>query len=299
MGRVLTGLRWWVLLAVLGGCFGRGKHELRDVQLAATQAALEARMDKSRKEIVDCEERIELLREHNQEQKQMIAKRDSDREALLSEKAALLSEEEGLRASVAELTVGLARLALFDEEASLRVETFHAVVTALKRAHIGASVDLRRGELVVVLPTDTMFGGSAEQMSKRAQSDLAQLAAALQSVPRLFLTVVAHTDTTPLESELVESALELTVHRAHTVAAALIAAGVSPIRVSASGRGAAQPYDPGNGEDAHAANRRIEIVIVPDYRSLPGTQQLEDLIRGVELRPESATPELSPSPPIP
>jgi hypothetical protein len=70
------------------------------------------------------------------------------------------------------------------------------------------------------------------------------------------------------------------VGRALVVACALLAAGVTPAQLSAATYAEYQPRSDNHDDASRAGNRRIEIVIVPDLSSLPGTEEIERAIEG-------------------
>ena len=73
------------------------------------------------------------------------------------------------------------------------------------------------------------------------------------------LRVDGHADRQPVQSARFPSNWELSSSRAITVVKLLIAVGVPPNRLAATGFGDNQPIDPGSTPDALARNRRIEI----------------------------------------
>ena len=78
-----------------------------------------------------------------------------------------------------------------------------------------------------------------------------------------MVDVLAHTDTTGSP----EHNLALSQKRATAVAAFLAARGVARARIATKGMGEAAPlYAPDDTETERAANRRVEILLIP-YRS--------------------------------
>jgi len=73
------------------------------------------------------------------------------------------------------------------------------------------------------------------------------------------LRVDGHADRQPVQSARFPSNWELSASRAITVVKLLIAVGVPPNRLAATGFGDNQPIDPGTTQEAYARNRRIEI----------------------------------------
>ncbi|MGE0226823.1 MAG: OmpA family protein, partial [Acetobacteraceae bacterium] len=74
-----------------------------------------------------------------------------------------------------------------------------------------------------------------------------------------LLRVDGHTDSSPVRGGQFASNWELSSARAITVVKLLIAAGVPPERLAATGFGEYQPIASGDTPEAYARNRRIEL----------------------------------------
>ena len=74
-----------------------------------------------------------------------------------------------------------------------------------------------------------------------------------------ILRVDGHTDPQPLKGLAYASNWELSAARAITVVKLLIAEGVPPDHLAATGFGEYQPFGPGDTPDAYAKDRRIEL----------------------------------------
>jgi chemotaxis protein MotB len=76
---------------------------------------------------------------------------------------------------------------------------------------------------------------------------------------------------------------ELASARAISVIQKMIDAGMPESRISAASFGEAKPAQPNDTKEGRQANRRVEIVVVPDLSKLPGFEALQDIDR-VEYR---------------
>ena len=68
---------------------------------------------------------------------------------------------------------------------------------------------------------------------------------------------------------------ELAAARALTVVKTMVEAGLPAERISAASYGEHKPARANDSQEGKAANRRIEIVVVPDLSSLPGFDELK------------------------
>jgi len=87
--------------------------------------------------------------------------------------------------------------------------------------------------------------------------------------------VAGHTDTQPIKKSEFASNWQLSTERAITVVQFLQENGVKPANLSAAGYSEYQPVS----KSTKAANRRIEIVIVPDLDELPSLDEIEELLK--------------------
>ncbi len=118
-----------------------------------------------------------------------------------------------------------------------------------------------------VFQAEVLFGTGQTQINQAAQSEMAQLAAAIleleQEIPdeiSWVLRVDGHTDDVPLSGAgPIADNWELSSARATSVVRFLIDEGVPPNRLVAAGFGEFQPLGPNADDASRAANRRIEL----------------------------------------
>lgn len=136
-------------------------------------------------------------------------------------------------------------------------------------------VRIREGRMVVELATDILFPSGSATLSKDGKPAIAEVAALLKSIPDRKFQVEGHTDNVPTKSGTYKSNWELASARALTVLKAMTDAGMPPERISAASFGDTKPAKSNDTPEDRAANRRIEIVVVPDLSSLPGFDELQ------------------------
>jgi chemotaxis protein MotB len=117
-----------------------------------------------------------------------------------------------------------------------------------------------------VFQSEVLFDTASAEMGLDGIEQIRALAKTLNEISKQIpkdvnwvLRVDGHTDKRPIASGRFPSNWELSTARAITVVKTLAAGGVPADRLAAAGFGEFQPLDKGDGEDAYARNRRIEI----------------------------------------
>lgn len=132
----------------------------------------------------------------------------------------------------------------------------------LRRQTAGIGVDvIRVGNAIVVrIPAALTFDAGSAAVKPQFDATLLEIARTVKSRSQTFVDVLAHTDTSG--SPQVNQALS--DKRAAAVAAYLGTHGVARARMASKGLGETAPlYNPETDETQKAANRRVEIRLVP------------------------------------
>lgn len=135
----------------------------------------------------------------------------------------------------------------------------------LRRQTAGIGLDVLQvgGSIVVRVPAIFTFDAGSAAIKPTTDATLLEIARTVKTRNRTFVDVLAHTDTsgTPQTNRI------LSEKRAAAVASYLAAHGVSKARIASRGLGESAPlYAPETSETQKAANRRIEIRLIP-YRA--------------------------------
>jgi outer membrane protein OmpA-like peptidoglycan-associated protein len=134
----------------------------------------------------------------------------------------------------------------------------------LRRQTAGIGLDvLRVGDGIVVrIPASLTFEAGSATVKPQFEATLLEISRTVKTRSQTFVDVLAHTDTTGTPQ--VNQALS--EKRAATVATYLAGHGVAKARIASRGYGESAPlYVPDDTETERAANRRVEIRLVP-YR---------------------------------
>jgi chemotaxis protein MotB len=139
-------------------------------------------------------------------------------------------------------------------------------------------VKIRDGKMLLELPSAVLFKSGESNLSKDGEKTLAEVAPVLASIKNREFQVAGHTDNQPIKKSEFESNWELSVARALKVVTFLEKSGVKPKNLSVAGYSQYQPVADNSGPKGKAANRRIEIVVMPDLDELPDMKELEKMV---------------------
>jgi outer membrane protein OmpA-like peptidoglycan-associated protein len=135
----------------------------------------------------------------------------------------------------------------------------------LRRQTAGMGLDVLQvgGAIVIRIPAGFTFDTGSAAVKASTDATLLEIARTVKTRSRTYVDVLAHTDTTGSP----QTNQALSDKRAAAVASYLAAHGVSRARIGSRGLGETSPlYNPEVDETQRAANRRIEIRLVP-YRA--------------------------------
>jgi len=123
---------------------------------------------------------------------------------------------------------------------------------------------IRRGDdLVLNLPSGITFATDSAAVQPQFQRTLDQVADTLAEYRETYIDVYGHTDSTGSDAYN----QQLSERRALSVADYLSAHGVQQARIGTRGYGETQPVASNDTDAGRAANRRVEIKIVPIRQS--------------------------------
>lgn len=131
----------------------------------------------------------------------------------------------------------------------------------LRRQTAGTGVDvIRQGdELLLRMPAGITFAFNSYTIQPQFQATLDEVGRTLQAYPSTIIDVLGHTDAIGSN----EYNQRLSEQRARAVADYLISRGVQPARIATRGYGETMPIADNATEAGRAANRRVEIKVVP------------------------------------
>ena len=249
---VLTGLT-----IALGGC--ASSREADDHY--ATNRALEERNLMMQQEVQAKENTIALLRSRVREADETVGQVRDRNGTLQSELRRLEERYRGLSGRLDRVSLG-----------AIDPATENALANLAAANPTLFSFDSQRGMLR--FNSDVTFAPGSDQVSAAASAALTQIAGVLaQSSSDYDLRIVGHTDNVkPSRPETLRNHptnTHLSAHRAISVRNVLASAGISAGRMEVAGWGELRPVVPNRAGQGTAANRRVEIFLVPSSSAAP------------------------------
>ena len=132
----------------------------------------------------------------------------------------------------------------------------------LRRQTAGIGLDVLQvgGSIVIRVPANFTFDPGSAAIKPTTDATLLEIARTVKTRNRTFFDVLAHTDTTGTP----QGNAALSQRRAAAVATYLAGHGVSRARIASRGLGESSPlYNPETSDTEKAANRRVEIRLLP------------------------------------
>jgi chemotaxis protein MotB len=128
------------------------------------------------------------------------------------------------------------------------------------------SLSVGAGGLVITLSDNILFDSGSAELKREAFPVLDKVVKVVKrEVPDKKIGIGGHTDNVPITYSNWASNWELSTARAMNVLHYMESKGVSPDRLSATGYGEHHSIASNATESGRARNRRVEIVILPEY----------------------------------
>jgi chemotaxis protein MotB len=173
-----------------------------------------------------------------------------------------------------------------------RVAAFRNMLAQLAPLIERGDVDVRilKGRMLLELPEHVLFESNDGDLTVAGKSVLERVAQVLQMVGERDFQIGGHTDGATGRRGRFSGKWQLSAVRALNVMLYLIDRGVPKARLSTAAYGDTQEIADDATAEGRAANRRIEIVLLPNLDELPDLSALADLLK-------QPAPAASPPPP--
>jgi len=122
-------------------------------------------------------------------------------------------------------------------------------------------ITTEHNKIVIRVSGGTFFKSGKGKLNPMAALVLDDIAGVIESYPEYRVNVHGHTDDLPIKSKKFPSNWELSSMRATSVLRYLIARGVDPSRLAATGNADSVPIVPNDSHANRAKNRRVEFVL--------------------------------------
>lgn len=289
------------------GCVTKAKYDALQRELDDTEVALRAEQESERQafgeqlqtrdaRVTDLEQALaEAEAEAEALQRQLVSLQSlvAAKEAQLAELeskqgqterelAAALKKRSDLKQSLDQMSAALEELRQRQAAADKRVAEYRDMLARFS-ALIDAGklkVSIVDGRMVLTLPMDILFASGKADLTEEGRASLLEVGAGLATIVDRHFQVEGHTDTVPIKTARFPSNWELGAGRALVVLRALVDGGVPAGQLSAATFGELHPAASNDTPEGRKANRRIEIVVVPDLSTLPGYDELNRLSKG-------------------
>jgi chemotaxis protein MotB len=147
-------------------------------------------------------------------------------------------------------------------------ETRRMLESKLSKQIADESISLKMDDrgLVIILSDDILFDSGKAEVKRDAFPILNKVADIVKKkVPNKNIGISGHTDNVPITRSDWKSNWELSTARATNVLHYLESKGIPPKRLSATGYGEHRPIASNATVEGRAKNRRVEIVILPQF----------------------------------
>lgn len=182
------------------------------------------------------------------------------------------SELTDLKAKLGATEARLAELETQSDQLNAHLAEFKALSKQFQRMIDSGKLEIsfRHGRMIVELPAAVLFASGSAELSTDGRQSLGEIAKILRKVPGKRFMIGGHTDDVPIgKNATYSSNWSLSAARAVTVTEALIQAGLRANHLAATGYGEYDPIASNATDKGRVKNRRIEIVLEPDFAGLP------------------------------
>jgi chemotaxis protein MotB len=256
-----------LVLIPAGGCVTKSRFE----ELEAQKKKLE---EQKNAEILGLQQKLS-----SSEQNQQALSKDSSQKIDTLKKQ--MSEKEQkellLKNNLKDMQAALAESAQRKAEVEKRVAEFKGLLQKFKSLRDAGKLNVKivEGRMVVGIGTDILFPSGSARLSKEGKEAIKEVAKTLASIEDKKFQVEGHTDNVPMKGSITN--WELASNRANNVRAELESGGMKPEQVSIASYAETKPIQSNDKSEGKSANRRIEIVVMPDLSLLPGFEELKKI----------------------
>jgi len=129
----------------------------------------------------------------------------------------------------------------------------------------GLTVVRKNGKIYVSMENKLLFNSGSWAVGVQGKKAVKQLAGVLSKNKDIQVLIEGHTDNVPYKGTTLIDNWDLSVKRATAIVRILENNGVNPTQITAAGRSKFMPIDSNKTAEGKAKNRRIEIILAPNF----------------------------------
>jgi chemotaxis protein MotB len=223
------------------------------------------------------------LNDQYTQEKQTAAQLQSDLDAAKARVADLTSKLQAMGVNVEQLTTEKGQMARALEEYKARAAQLEAIKQRFeqlrqklqKLTNLGLKVQIRHNRMVISLPGDVLFASGQDSLKEEGRTVLNAVDDVIKKDAQLsarYFQIAGHTDNKPLAGGSFKDNWGLSAMRARQVLVYMVASpdakggggGLDPTHLHAAGYGETDPIADNGTDEGRQANRRVELVLMPD-----------------------------------
>jgi chemotaxis protein MotB len=223
------------------------------------------------------------LNDQYNQQKKTTAQLQTELDAAKARVADLTSKLQAMGVNVEQLTTDKMQMSRALEEYKARAAQLEAIKQRFeqlrqklqKLTNLGLKVQIRHNRMVISLPGDVLFSSGQDSLKEEGRTVLNAVAEVIRKDQQLsarYFQIAGHTDNKPLAGGSFKDNWGLSAMRARQVLVYMIAPGESkgggggldPMHLHAAGYGETDPIADNGTDEGRQANRRVELVLMPD-----------------------------------
>jgi chemotaxis protein MotB len=227
------------------------------------------------------------LNDQYNSEKQQNAQLQSDLDAAKARVAELTAKLQAMGVNVEQLTTNLDQTNKALEEYKARAAQLEAIKQRFeqlrqklqKLTNLGLKVSIRHNRMVISLPGDVLFASGQDTLKPEGLTVLNAVAEVIrkdQQLSERYFQIAGHTDNKPLAGGPFRDNWGLSAMRSRQVLVYLIAptdakaggGGLDPNHLHCAGYGETDPVADNNTDQGRQANRRVELVLMPDVSEM-------------------------------
>lgn len=262
-------------LALSNACVSKSKYQALEARLQETESTLAQRSKEAESLQTSLKSESTKASDLNKKASSLentVTSVNKDKSMLESSLTQVQTDNDKLRIALAELEKNKA-------ETDRRVAEYQDLLIKFKSMIDSGRLRVRivDGRMVVALNSDLLFRSGSSSLTSEGQKSVQEVAGLLQTLTDKGFQVEGHTDNIAISGGKFASNWELAASRAISVVKKMVDAGMPETRISAASYGEAKPAKTNETKEGRAANRRVEIAVVPDLSKLPGFEALNNL----------------------